>query len=209
MHGSTDAVPDSDATLALEQDALGKRARLDAAVRAPADRIEIAVGRAHAATVGDRRLAHGYAVLPGTVVVGVVRDPDLALCLDQRSIEEITRLGVGDAERALPTTVGVISLASIGFHALEERQDVLVAPAPIAHLGPCVEILRLPPHEGVTVDRARAAEQAAARGSQSAAIGTGLGLGGVEPVGGRVIDQLGVADRNAAPAVAGRSGLKQ
>jgi hypothetical protein len=97
MHGATGAVADTDATLALEQNTLGQRARLDAEVRAPADRIEIAVRRAHAATVGDRRLAHGYAVLPGTIVVGVVRDPDLARCLDQRSPEGITRLGVADA----------------------------------------------------------------------------------------------------------------
>src|SRR5262249_27386154 len=108
MHGITDAVADADATLVLEQDPRGQRACLDAEVRAPTDRIEIAVRRAHAPTVGDRRLAHGYAVLPGTVVVRVVRDPDLARCLDQRGTEGITRLWVGDAERTLPTTIGVI-----------------------------------------------------------------------------------------------------
>src|SRR5262249_58545929 len=133
---------------------------------------------------------------------------DWARCCAQRSGGGITWLGVAYRKRAWAPRVGVLPPAVIGFHALEERQDVLVAPAAIAHLGPCVEILRLAPHERVAVDCARAAEQAAARGSQSPAIGTGLGLGGVEPVGCGVGHQLGVADPNAAPAVAGRASLK-
>src|SRR5262249_61091817 len=84
--GAPEAVADTDATLAVEHNALGQRARLDVQVRAPADWVEIAAGRAHAATVGDRRLAHGDPVLASSVVVGVVRDPDLTGRLDQRDI---------------------------------------------------------------------------------------------------------------------------
>ena len=197
------------ASLAVEQQPLGQRASLDMQVLALADRVQIAMGRAHPATVGDRRLAHGDAILPGTVVVGVVRDPDLARRFDQCLVERIARLRVRDAQRAVPAAKGVIALAFIAFHALEEGQDVPVAPAPVAHLRPGIEILGLPTHERVAVDRAGAAEQPAARHRQLAAVRVGLGLRGIQPVGRGIVDQLGVTDRNARPGMAGGAGLQQ
>ena len=140
----------------------------------------------------------------GAVVVGVVRDPDLARRLDQRGEQRIARLGVGDAQRTVPAAECVVAAALVAFHALEEGQDVRVAPAPVAHLRPGVEILRLAAHEGHAVDRAGAAEQPAARHRDRAAVGAGLGLGAVEPVGGGIVDQPGEADRNARPGMARR-----
>src|SRR5262249_29788487 len=154
IRGVTDPVADTDATLAVEQDPLGQSTRLDAQVRAPADRVEITVRRAHAATVRDCRLAHGDAVLVGAVVVGVVPDPDLAGRLDQRGIQWIERFGVGDADRAYSAAEGVIASALIGFHALEERQNVLITPTAVAHLRPSIEILRLTAYERVPINRA-------------------------------------------------------
>ena len=173
-----------------------------------ADRIEIAPRRAHAAALGDRRLAHGDAVLPGAVVVGIVLDPDFACGPDQRRIERIARFGIGDAQRPVAAAKALVA-ALVAFHALEEGQNAVVAPALVAHLRPGIEILCLAAHEGHAVDRAGAAKQPAARHRKLAAVGVGLGLRGVEPVGRRVGQQPGVADRDARPGMAGGTRLEQ
>ena len=158
---------------------------------------------------GDRRLAHRDAFLAGAVVIRVVRDADLARRLDDRREDRVARLRVGDAQRAFPAAKPVVAVARIAFHALEEGQDLFVAPAPVAHLRPGVEILRLAAHEGHAVDRAGAAEQFAARHRDAAAVGVGLGLRRIEPVGRRVLDQPGGADRNERPGMAGRARFQQ
>ena len=145
----------------------------------------------------------------GAVVVGVVADPDLAGGLDQRLVERVARLGIGDAQRPLAAAECIVAAALVAFHALEEGQHLAVAPAAVAHLRPGVEVLRLAAHECIAVDGAGAAEQPAARDRQSAAVGAGLGLGGVEPVGRGVLQQLGVADGNARPGVACGARLQQ
>src|SRR5689334_17072957 len=83
-----------------------------------------------------RRLAHRDAFLAGAVVIRVVPDADLCRGLDDRGEERIARFRVGDAKRALPPSEGIVALAGIAFHALEERQDLGVAPALVAHLRP-------------------------------------------------------------------------
>src|SRR5438132_1563045 len=77
----------------------------------------------------------------------------------------------------------VFAAARIAFHALEEGQYVLIAPAAVAQLCPSVEVLRLAADEDHAVDRARAAEQFAAWHREAAAIGACLRFGRVEPVG--------------------------
>src|SRR6266513_204568 len=116
-------------------------------VPALADRVEIAAGRAHAAAGGDRRLAHCDAFLASAVVIRVVPDADLCCGLDDRREERIARFRIGDAKRALPAAEGCVALAGIALHGLEERQDLGVAPAAVAHLRPGVEVLRLAAHE--------------------------------------------------------------
>ena len=154
------------------------------------------------------RLAHRDAVLCGAVVIGVVADADLAGRLDQRGEYRQARRRVGDADRTLAAAIGIVA-AIVAFHALEERQHVFVAPAVVAHLRPGVEVLRLAAHERHAVDRAGAAEHLAARHRQAAAVGVGLGLRGVQPVGRGIGQQLGVADRDARPGMAGGTGLQQ
>src|SRR6516164_8385905 len=61
--------------------------------------------------------------------------------------------------------------------ALEERQDVVPTPAAIAKLRPVVVILRLTADVDQAVDRRRAAEYAAARIGNGAAVSAGIGLG--------------------------------
>ena len=60
---------------------------------------------------------------------------------------------------------------------LEERQDVIPAPAAITELRPVVVILRLAANVDKPVDRRRATEHAAARIGNGAAVGAGIGLG--------------------------------
>ena len=158
-----DRIAHAGAARAVEHQRLGQRAGLDVQVVAIADRVEIGARRAHAAAAGDRRLAHRDAVLRGAVVVGVVADADLARRLDQRRENRVARLGVGDAQRAVAAAERVVAAALVALHALEEGQHLVIAPALVAHLRPGVEVLRLAAHEGHAVDRARAAEQLAAR----------------------------------------------
>jgi hypothetical protein len=126
-----------------------------------------------------------------------VRNPDLAGRPDQRRVERIARRRIGDAERAVAAAEGVVAAALVALHALEEGQDISVAPARIAHLRPGVEVLRLAAHEGEAVDRAGAAQHPPARHWQAAAVGAGLRLAAVEPVDRGVGDQLRVADGDA------------
>ena len=99
--------------------------------------------------------------------------------------------------------------AGIAFETLEERQDLSVAPAPVAHLRPGIEVLRLAADKHHSVNRAGTAEQFAARHREPSAAGAGLRLGGIEPVGCGIGDQPGHSDRNERPGVAGPTGLEQ
>src|ERR1700747_1949855 len=130
-------------------------------VTAVADRIEIAVRGAHPAAAGNRRLTHGDAFLAGAVVIRVVPDADLRGRLDDRREKRIARFRVGDAQRTFATAKAIVALAGIAFHALEEGQDVGVAPTAVAHLRPGIEVLGLAADKYHSVDRAGAGEPVA------------------------------------------------
>ena len=94
--------------------------------------------------------------------------------------------------------------------ALEERQDVVPTPAAIAELRPVVVILRLAADVDEPVDRRRAAEHAAARIGDGAAVRAGIGLGLEAPGEPLVLKQLHIADRNMNERVpVATSGLDQ
>src|SRR5215469_16696691 len=112
-------------------------------VLALADWIEVAARRAHAAAAGNRCLAHRDAFLAGAVVIRVVPDADLRRRLHDRRKKRIARFRVGDAKWALATAKRIVALTGIAFHALEEWQDLSVAPAPVAQLRPGIEVLGL------------------------------------------------------------------
>jgi hypothetical protein len=138
-----------------------------------------------------------------------VPDADLRRRLDDRGKERIARLRIGDAQRALSAAQGIVALAGIAFHALEKRQHLGVAPAPVAHLRPGIEVLGLAAHKHHAVNRAGTAEQLAARHREPSAVGACLGLGGIEPIGRGIGDQPSHPDRNEGPGVARPTGFEQ
>jgi hypothetical protein len=112
--------------------------------------------------------------LAGAVVIRVVPDADLRRRLDDRREKRIAPFRVGDAQRALATAKAIVALAGIAFHALEEGQDLRVAPAAVAHLRPGIEVLGLAANKHHSVNRAGTAEQFAARHREPAAVGARL-----------------------------------
>ena len=195
-------VAHADAALSVEQQAFGQRIGLDLQVRAPARRVEIAHRGAHPTTAADRRLRHADAVLLRAVVVLRVGDADLAGRLDQRVVNRAALVVFADPQRPVAAAVFAVAVALVAFHLLEDRQHLAVAPAAIAELRPGVVVLRLAAHEHHAVDRRRAAQQLAARDRDAALTGAVVGLRGVQPVCGRVLDQFGEADRDPRPGMA-------
>src|SRR5215471_10570131 len=178
-------------------------------IPAVADRIEIAARRAHAAAAGNRRLTHRDAFLARAVVIRVVPDAELRRRLDDRREKRIARFRVSDAQRALAAAKAIIAPAGIAFHALEEGQDLSVAPAAAAHLRPGIEVLGLAADKHHSVNRAGTAEQFAAWHRETPAVGAPPWLGGIEPVGCRVGDQPRHSARNERPGMTGPTGLEQ
>src|SRR5262249_56695935 len=88
---------------------------------------------------------------------------------------------VGDRERPAGAVQRVLA-ALLVLGAAEVGQHVLEAPAGVAELAPAVVVGVLAAHIEEAVDRARAAEQLAARLDDPAVVELGLRLGGIEPV---------------------------
>jgi hypothetical protein len=84
----------------------------------------------------------------------------------------------------------------------EIRQHVLIAPADIAELAPLIEILFLAADIDEPVDRARTAQDLAARLDDSAVVELGFGLRLIKPVEFAVAKQLAVSDRDMNPRIA-------
>ena len=134
---------------------------------------------------------------------------DLTSRLDQRLKNGVTRLRIGDAQRAFGAAISCITITLIGFDPLEEGQHIRVAPAAIAHLRPGIEILRLPAHESQAIDSAGPTQDAPARHRQAPSIGGGFRFGGVEPIHIRIIDHARIANGNARPAIAAGARFQQ
>ena len=158
VHG----IAHADATLALEDEGFGDRALVDLQVGAAAGGIEIAEGRALAAALGDRHLGHADAFLRGAVLVGIVGQAHLLRRLDHLLQQrDLVAWRVGHGKDAVAATE-FVGAALEAFHALEDGQHVLEAPAAIAELRPVIVVLRLAADVDHAVDRAGAAQHAAA-----------------------------------------------
>ena len=194
-----DGVADADATPSFQDQRLGQRPLLDRQVRPRAGRVEIAVGRALAAALGDRHLRHADAFLGLAVLVGIEGQADLFRRRDHLLQERhLVARRVGDAQQSVAAAEPV-GAALVALHALEDRQHVLVAPAAIAELGPVVVVLGLAADIDHAVDRARAAQHLAAGNFDAPAARALVRLRRVAPVDGGIVDHLGDADRHARP----------
>ena len=177
----------------------GQRALIDHEVRSRARRVEIAVGRALAAALGDRHLRHADAFLGLAVLVGIEGQADALRRRDHLLQERhLVARRVGDAQHA-GAAAKFVGAAVVALHALEDRQHVLVAPAAIAELRPVIVVLRLAADIDHAVDRTRAAQHPAAGNFDAPPARALVRLRGVAPVDGRVVDHLGDADRHARP----------
>src|ERR1043166_8112208 len=103
----------------------------------------------------------GDAVLIEAVVVVRPLDPDGFGGGEEAVIEATALIAVGDLQRPR-TTPNLVGTAGVAFHAPEDRQHVLVAPATVAELCPMIVVLPLPADPYHPVDGARPTEHAPA-----------------------------------------------
>ena len=172
---------DADRAIGLEEDPVGAGVghHVDVAAR---DRwMQIGDRGAAAPPVALGELEAPGALLGGAVEVLVVRDADLAGGLDPGLDDRVHRAALADAERAAdPVVVARAALVVLG--ALEVGQDVLVAPAFEAHRRPLVVVGAVAADVDHRVERARAAEHAAARQVVAPVVEPRLGLTEQRPV---------------------------
>ena len=164
------AVFDADRALALEQDAGGVRAGLDAQIGAAAHmRMEIGARRAPAFAVLLRQLIDAEAF----VVLGieVVADPELALAraLQKDLLHRIVGAQFVDGERAALAVILAVEIGVV-FRAFEIGQHVGIRPAGIAECGPLIVVAAVAADIDHGVDRGGAAEPLAARLIADAAV---------------------------------------
>ncbi len=187
----------------LELDAGRAGTGLDRQVGPPARGLEIRGRRRAAQAVARRQLEVAGAVLPRAVEVVGARNAELAGGGDQGLDERVPPGDVGDRERPVAAVV-LARAAGVRLRLDEVAQGLARVPAVGAERLPAVEILRLPADLDQPVDRARAAERAAARRVDLAAVQVRLRLGVEPPVEHRVEHRLAVADRDVDPRVAVR-----
>src|ERR1700761_4951043 len=113
---------------AFEHQTFHHRIRFDGEVRSFPRRAEIALRRTHALAATDRGLRHGDAVLIEAVVVVRSLDADGFGRGEEAVVQATALVAVGDPQRPR-ATASLVGTAGVAFHALEDRQHVLVTPA--------------------------------------------------------------------------------
>ena len=199
---------DADGAIALEQDPRGVGVGEHLDVGTQALRREVGERGAAAAAVSLRDLEPADALLGRAVVVVGLGDPGLHGGLDHRRRVAMLRAAVADAQR--PAGAVVIALAAfVVLSLLEVRQGVLISPAREAHSRPLVVVGAVAADVEHRVERARAAEYAAARQVEPLIGEAGLRLADEAPVEAAVPEPL-EADRQVDLGRAvGRAGVEQ
>src|SRR5450759_1572476 len=123
--------------------------------------MQVGVGGAAAQPVALGELEAPNAFLPCAVEVGIVLVSRLAGGLEHRVDERVHRAAVGHPGRPARSVVRVLA-ALVVLAALEVRQDIVVAPARTAGVGPAVVIGTVAADVDHRVDRTTAAEHAPA-----------------------------------------------
>ena len=107
---------------------------------------------------------------------------------------------IGDSERAADA-VKIVGAARLIFGAPEVRQHVGKGPAGIAELAPMIVVLVLASNIKKPVDRARSAQDLAARLNDPAIVQFRFRLCFVQPIDLGIVEQLAVAERYVNPEV--------
>ena len=202
-------VGDADRALALEDDIAHQRIGLDLEVRPVAGGIEEGARRRLAFAVLHRHLVVAEAFLVAVVVILVLRIAGGRGGIDEGIAQLVGVAHVGDVQRAA-LAAAVVAAALEILRLLEVGQDLRIGPAAIAELAPGVVVERLAAHVEHAVDRARAAERAAARTGDAPVGHALLGLHLEVPVEGLVVEELGEARGNVDPhRLVGRPRLQQ
>ena len=152
------------------------------------------------ALVAHRHLQRTDTVLFGPVEITVAGIASLDRGGDKGVVQFVLGAQIGDIERAA-RTVMVVGPALLVFGAAEIGEHVVIRPSGIAELAPPVEILALAADVDEPVDRARPAQDLAARPGQSTAAQLGLRLRLELPGDLRVVDVAVEAGRDVDPRV--------
>ena len=186
------AIGDAGRAPAVEFDIRDVGVGADLEVRALHGGLEERAGGRHAAALQNRALGVVDAFLLAGVVVRVGRNAHFVGTLDEEVGQGMAPVRIGNGEGAGGTTVRVVRVAvgDAALETLEVGQDVDIAPAAVAELGPVVEVLALAAVDDMAVDRTRAAERLAARGIDPPAGGVGPGFLLIAPVNGGVVERL-------------------
>ena len=139
-------------------------------------------------------------VLLGAVEIGILRIAGLDRGGDKAVMQFVPCPQIGNAERAARAVMPVRA-ALLVFGAAEIRKHVLIRPAGIAELAPQIEILALAADINQPVDRARPAEDLAARPHHAPSAQFGERLGLELPGKAGVVDVAVKAGRDMDPRV--------
>jgi hypothetical protein len=171
-------------------------------------RMQVSGCRAPAPAVFLRHLKEPAAQLHGAVEIRIERQAGLLRGLDEEMAERIRIGTLGDIERTVVAVKAVVQVL-VALGPLEVRQHIVVAPAGIAELPPMIVVSRLAAHIDHGIDRARAANETAARPIHAPAFHRRLRRGFVTPVETRT-GQVGDAGRHAhIERIVGTAGLEQ
>ena len=187
---------DADGTLPFEQDFRRQRVRLDADIGALHRGPQEGARRRHAAPVPGVQLVDADAFLRGAVEILIHRQPGFGRRLHELFGQRMHASAiVGHVHRPAAPAIGV-GAGLVVFDRLEIGQQVGKAPARIAEVAPAIIVGRMAPDPHHGIDRARAAEQLAARPVVGIAGKPRIRLGLVVPVHRGIEEGLAVAERH-------------
>ena len=183
--------------LAIEDDAARERIGDDGQIRAARGRREIAVHRAATQPIAAVYLQRRRALGRIGVVIGDSRVPGLHTGFDE-GIGNGVPAELFDSDRAAATAPSGVSEPAI-LDLLEIREQVRIAPARAAGRAPFVVLRRMAANKYKAVDRARSAQDPAARPVKLVAMELSLRFGVGLPDVGFIVEQLADAERYAHP----------
>ena len=193
----------------LDDGFLDLRPGQDGQIAAMADRPHESFITRMALAVADGELQIADAVLIAVIEVAVAGEALLGRGRDEKVGETVVHDRIGDAEFASAATKRALA-SLVALTALEQRQDIVPAPAGVSQLPPVLVVQRVAANIEHAVDGARPAQPPPPRPIEPPAVQMRLGLGEIAPVVRTGLEQPRHAGRDLDPTVLGlRTGLQQ